>query len=232
MSAALIATARASSLIVRQNNDLFADSNIIAGLFGRPHKNVMRDVDRLVADGAIDRLRVEPIFYVDSYGREQPAYRLTERDSLILMPFIGGRKSAQGQARLVDDFMRMRAELRRIASRKADPVLLDARREKCAMARHMTDCLVEQRTAIGKDTKPHHYRNEHELCNWALTGCFDSINDDDISVEQLRRLRSIRSHNAILLVRGLPYRERKDALRNKFPLLHRAESLELTGVAA
>lgn len=206
-------------IVQAHGQDLFVDTNIMAQLFDRPHRNLMRDIARLTADGVINTLNLERISYRDSRGREQTGYRLPERDAMVLMPFLGGKKSAQGQAKLVDEFMRMRSELRRIASRKADPMLQLALRNKCATATLMTDCLVESRTAIGKETKPHHFGNEHSLCNWVLSGCYAHVEDSELNQQDLMRLANIRKRNTVLIVQGISYQRRKDALRETFPLL-------------
>ena len=93
-----------------QRGKLWTDSLIIAGSFGREHKNVLRSIEQLIDDGAIDRLNFEPISYTDSRNREQRIIRLDERAFLIAMPFIGGRKARQGQAQLVDAFLTLRNE--------------------------------------------------------------------------------------------------------------------------
>jgi phage regulator Rha-like protein len=205
--------------IQAHGDNLFVATNVIAELFDRPHKNLMRDIDRLIEAGSVNALNLERITYTDSRGRAQTAYRLCERDALVLMPFLGGRKAADGQARLVDEFLRMRHELRRLGSRKADPLLQQANRQKCAVATLMTDCLVEVRMALGKETKPHHYSNEHSLCNWVLTGQYGQVDDSGLDRLELRRLTDIRRRNTVLIVTGLNYAVRKDALREAFPLL-------------
>lgn len=210
--------ANKTALVQARGHALFVDTNMMAELFDRQHKNLMRDVDKLVQDGVIDRLSLEPINYVDSLNRPQPGYRLSERDAMVLMPFLGGKKSAQGQAKLVDEFMRMRDALGRMAYRKIDPVLRLALQAKGATATLMTDCLVEARAALGKDTKPHHFSNEHSLCNWVLSGFYGQVDDNDLDQQNLKRLTSIRKRNAVLIVHGLSYQQRKDALREAFPL--------------
>ncbi len=205
--------------IQAHGDNLFVITNVIAELFDRPHKNLMRDIDRLIESGAVNALKLERIAYTDSRGRAQTAYQLCERDALVLMPFLGGRKAAEGQARLVDEFLRMRHELRRLDGRKTDPLLLLASREKCAVATLMTDCLVDARAAQGKETKPHHFSNEHSLCNWVLTGFYGHADDNNLDRLEFRRLTDIRRRNSMLIAKGLTYSQRKDALREAFPLL-------------
>ena len=217
----MITTATAPRIQAHGDN-LFVATNVIAELFDRPHKNLMRDIEHLVEGGTVNALNIERIDYTDSRGRAQSAYRLCERDALVLMPFLGGRKAAEGQARLVDEFLRMRHELRRLGGRKADPVLQLANRDKCAVATLMTDCLVDARMALGKETKPHHFSNEHSLCNWILTGVYGHADDNNLDRQEFRRLTDIRRRNSMLIVKGLTYSQRKDALREAFPVLQPA----------
>lgn len=103
-----ITTKEAKQLIQIADGDAWITSLVIAEEFGRPHKNVLRAIDSLIEDGTIDRLSFEPISYTDEMNRAQRAYQLNERAALIAMPFIGGKKSREGQRKLVDAFMAMR----------------------------------------------------------------------------------------------------------------------------
>ena len=47
----------------------------IAELTGKDHKNVLRDIKRILKEAEIDQLRFEPIF-LDSYKREQSCLNL------------------------------------------------------------------------------------------------------------------------------------------------------------
>lgn len=216
----------ALALVEVHGGEMFVDSNIMAELFGRPHKNVMRDIVKLAERGTISKLSLEPRNYIDSRGKAQPAYRLTERDAMVLMPFIGGKKAEEGQAKLVDEFFRMRTELRRIARQKADPVRQLAIRDKCQVARMMTDCLVDARAAQGKQTKANHFINEHSLCNWVLTGSYDAINDDALGFNALLRLKDIRRINARLILGGKSRDQRREELRELFPVMLDVKHLE------
>lgn len=104
----LITTKEAKQLIKIADGDAWTTSLVIADQFGRPHKNVLREIDGLIEDGTIDRLSFEPISYTDEMNRSQRAYKLNERASLIAMPFIGGKRSREGQRKLVDAFLAMR----------------------------------------------------------------------------------------------------------------------------
>ncbi len=92
------------------NNQLCVDSRKIAKEFGRQHKNVLQTLDNLLDDGTLSRLESKPRNY-QKLGREYRCYELNEAGFLKAMPFIGGRKSREGQKRLVDDFLKIRRQL-------------------------------------------------------------------------------------------------------------------------
>jgi phage regulator Rha-like protein len=108
---------RSAGLIQISDGEAWTTSLVIAEEFGRPHKNVLQSLDALIEDGTLDRgLEIAPTIR-DVAGpkgaiRQERAYRLNERAALIAMPFIGGRKSREGQKRLVDAFLAMRKFLK------------------------------------------------------------------------------------------------------------------------
>jgi hypothetical protein len=59
---------------------------------------------------------------------------------------------------------------------------------------------------------------EHSLCNWVLSGFYGQVDDNDLDQQDLKRLASIRKRNAVLIVHGISYQLRKDALREAFPV--------------
>jgi phage regulator Rha-like protein len=115
---------------------------LTADLFGRPHKNVLQSLDGLTADGTIDRLDFKPIFYTDEMNREQRAYQLSERAALISMPFIGGKKSREGQRTLVDAFLAARDEINRLRQMHASPAWQQARIEGQTARKAETDVVA------------------------------------------------------------------------------------------
>lgn len=94
------------------NNQIAVDSRTIAKVFERPHKSVLRAIDDLIADGTISRHE----FVLREYckrGKKYRCFELNEAGFLKAMPFIGGKKSREGQKRLVDEFLSLRQRLDR-----------------------------------------------------------------------------------------------------------------------
>jgi phage regulator Rha-like protein len=104
-------------IIHGSTNQLCVDSRDIAKEFGRQHKNVLQTLDDLLADGTISRLESKPRNY-QKLGRQYRCYELNEAGFLKAMPFIGGRKSREGQKWLVDEFLRVRRQLDRQAKER------------------------------------------------------------------------------------------------------------------
>jgi Rha family phage regulatory protein len=106
------------SLIIHgRNSQPCVDSRKVAREFGREHKNVLQTLDELLADGTISRLESKPSKYCKR-GKEYRRYELNEAGFLKAMPFIGGRKSREGQKRLIDEFLRIRKQLEQQAKER------------------------------------------------------------------------------------------------------------------
>jgi phage regulator Rha-like protein len=106
-------TSLATRLIIHgANNQVCINSLDIVKEFGREHKSVLRTVNELIADATISRHESVSRTY-KKRGKEYPCYELNEAGFLKAMPFIGGRKSKEGQQRLVDEFLKVRKLLER-----------------------------------------------------------------------------------------------------------------------
>ena len=92
-------------LVIRSQQAKVETRNI-ADVFGRPHDKVMLTIRSLISDGTIS-----PAEFSDSdfttRGKKYPYIELNKAGFLKAMPFIGGRKSREGQRILVDEFMLM-----------------------------------------------------------------------------------------------------------------------------
>lgn len=99
------------------DNQLCIDSRLIAQEFGRRHDNVLQTIKNLLEDGTISLLECKERNY-HKLGRQYPCYELNEAGFLKAMPFIGGKKSKEGQKRLVDEFLRVRKQLERQAKER------------------------------------------------------------------------------------------------------------------
>lgn len=102
----------------------------------------------------------------------------------------------------------------------ANPPRRDLLTNKRAANRPMLDALVEIRAEVGKETGENHYRCEARLCNWALTGRFEKLDEKTLTNEQVVLLEQIRDRNRAFLLAGLDYSSRKARL-NAYALRQR-----------
>jgi Rha family phage regulatory protein len=206
-------TAPATNPITAQNivhlykGNPVTDSLTIAREFGRPHKNVLQSLDRLIEDGTIGRLEFKPSTYINEQGKPQRMIELPERAALIALPFIGGKKSREGQVRFVDAFLALRDELAAHSSNWAD-----SRQAVSAGFKAVMEALKETRAEVGKETRNHHYTNEARLLNFVLFGDANGVNRSCLSSGDLGVIETIEAKDAYLIARGRSYQERKAAL--------------------
>ncbi len=200
--------ANAGALVHLHRGVAVTDSLTIAREFGRQHKDVLRTLDGLIADATIDRRNFALTSYTDEMNRQQRAIELDERAALIAMPFVGGRNSRVGQARLVDAFLALRERTNRPDAND----WLESRRQTRASYRMMASALELTRADAGKLTKPHHYANEARLLNCVITGHYGPLDRDALSLSDLALLEELEARNAILIARGRAYNERKGVL--------------------
>jgi Rha family phage regulatory protein len=133
----------ATNLIQLESGEAWITSLVIAEEFGRPHKNVLQSLDSLIADGTINGLEIKPVEYVDAKGESRRAYKLNKRAALIAMPFIGGKKSRDGQKRLVDAFLTMERHIRQQDAYRATLEWQQARASGKVIRLEFTDGVAE-----------------------------------------------------------------------------------------
>lgn len=180
-------------------------SLMIADIFQRRHDNVLKHIRRL------GLLHLEES-YLNKQGKEQPVYWLHERESLILMPFLGGRKSLEGQTKLVDAYLAHH----RAAEKRTGPEWKAIRDKTKVGFKWMTETLREVREAQGKTTSEYHYSNEARLISMVLSGAGSKLDRDSLSASDLDAVADLQRVNAILIAQNVPYQERKAALSQRF----------------
>ena len=123
---------------------------------------------------------------------------------------------------LVKAFRRALTEIARLYANPPRADILKAKRES---NHFLNDSLKEAREEEGKDTKAYHYANEAKLCNWAVTGRFEPINEKTLSNEDAALLERVRDRNTAYIKSGLSYDVRKAKL-SAFAVRARTRLLE------
>lgn len=100
-----------NELLFIRDGEIKTTSLIVASIYGRSHNKVLNDLRALIDEGYIGLSEFRQSYYVNLQNKRQPMYELSEGGFLRAMPFLGGKKAKEGQARLVDAFLELRAEL-------------------------------------------------------------------------------------------------------------------------
>lgn len=79
-------------------------SLIVAQVFGKEHKNVMRDIENLSCSESFNRLNFERITYRDARNREQDAYEMTKDGFSFLVMGYTGAKAGEFKERFIAEF--------------------------------------------------------------------------------------------------------------------------------
>jgi len=92
----------------------FCTSLDVAAHFGKAHKNVLRDIDRILEDLGPEygRLNFEPSSYLNQQGKSQRSFNLSRDGFTLLAMGFTGPEAIAWKVKYLDAFNRMEAELR------------------------------------------------------------------------------------------------------------------------
>lgn len=88
------------------NGNDVTTSLIVAQVFGKEHKNVVRDIENLSCSENFNRLNFERITYKDARNREQTAYEMTKDGFSFLVMGYTGTKAGEFKERFINEFNR------------------------------------------------------------------------------------------------------------------------------
>lgn len=102
-----------SDLVFQNSNgNDVTTSLIVAQVFGKEHKNVVRDIENLSCSESFNRLNFERITYKDSRNREQTAYEMTKDGFSFLVMGYTGAKAGEFKERFINEFNKREAMLK------------------------------------------------------------------------------------------------------------------------
>lgn len=87
-----------------QEAQLTTTSRIIADLYGKQHKNILRAIENLECSEAFTQLNFEPSEYVDSTGRTLKEYTITRAGAMYLVCKFTGEKAARATEMIIQAF--------------------------------------------------------------------------------------------------------------------------------
>ncbi len=91
-------------IITNQSGKDITTSLIVAEVFGKEHKNILRDIENLSCSDNFNRLNFEHIKYFDSRGREQKAYEITKDGFSFLVMGYTGEKAGEFKEKFITEF--------------------------------------------------------------------------------------------------------------------------------
>lgn len=107
------------NIVEYENGRMFTTSLIVAEVFEKEHKDVLRAISNLECSPQFTERNFALSEYTDSTGRKLPAYRLTRDGFSFLAMGFTGKKAAAWKEKFLEAFNAMEAALR---ERRAAPV--------------------------------------------------------------------------------------------------------------
>jgi anti-repressor protein len=124
----IITAASAESLVFVHGGHVMTDSRIVADVFGKQHKNVLRDIEVLDCSTEFSRLNFEPtsvdVIMPNGGVRRDPKITMTRDGFMFLAMGFRGAKAATWKEKLISAFNAMEAQLKATLPDLDDPVIL------------------------------------------------------------------------------------------------------------
>ena len=101
------------NLSISNENFIITDNTVkttslkIAEKFGKLHKNVLRDINKLECSEEFRRLNFEPRDYIDSRGKKQTMFEVTKDGFMFLVMGFTGGKASQVKEAYINAFNQM-----------------------------------------------------------------------------------------------------------------------------
>ncbi|MDI9333756.1 MAG: Rha family transcriptional regulator [Cytophagales bacterium] len=102
--------------IIEVENIPMTTSLAVAEHFEKEHKHVLRDIRAKIANinnADFCKQHFVPFQHIDSYGRSQPIYRLTESGFAFVVMGFTGQKADQWQCAYIETFNKMREQIKK-----------------------------------------------------------------------------------------------------------------------
>lgn len=143
-----------NQLVVSKKNKIYAESQLVAQMFEKDHKNVLRDIKELITNCSeeFSRLNFELSVY-KARGKEYPCYRLTRDGFTMLAMGFTGEKAIQFKELYISKFNEM------------DRLLTSQRLAKLEFS-----ALTDNIQTMHDPVQSYHFSNEANLINKLVLG--------------------------------------------------------------
>jgi len=195
---------------ILESKNIVATSRAVANMFGKQHKNVLRDVEKIM--GEIGKLKSELTYFIQSnyktsQNKKEPQYLMTRDGFTLLVMGFNGKKAMQFKIAYINRFNEMEQALQ-------------ARQQARMECHQLTDAIK-----LSHDpAKPYHFSNEMNMLLQIVTGKTakqlktdrnlpDSVAIRDyLKPNEISLLASLQPVAAFLNVTITDYQERKRLL--------------------
>ena len=149
-------------LVVVQNGKLVVSSKIIADKFGKVHRNLLRDIEKLDCSDSFRVLNFEQSSYTSKQNKVLDSYDITKDGFAFLCMGFTGKKAAIWKEKYIEAFNQMEAALLQQAKNGEDSEWLRVRTQSKALRLQQTDVIkefVEYATAQGSQSAKYYYKH-------------------------------------------------------------------------
>lgn len=102
-----------SELVFVENGQVVTDSLKVAEVFGKEHKNVLKDIRELGCSKEFGRLNFEQSTYVNSQNKELPMFYMSKKGFTLLAMGYTGKEAMRFKESYIEQFEAMEEELRK-----------------------------------------------------------------------------------------------------------------------
>lgn len=101
---------------VNNNGKLITELKVVCGVYGKKHKNVLRDIRNIIGDLPSLTDEFIPTTYIDAKGETRSTYYLTEKGFYMLSASFRGSKAREFQSKFFDAFKALKDENKMLRS--------------------------------------------------------------------------------------------------------------------
>ncbi len=198
-------------IVSERNGVPITTSRKIAQVFGKEHKNVLRDIESIIIDDEFSRLNFELSNY-KSRGKKYSEYILTKNGFTLLVMGYTGEKAMRFKKAYICQFDAMESFIKSIQVAKLDyPALTKA---------------IEQ---AHEEPKFYHFSNEINMINRIVLGTdakhFKEENGIDkkensirpyLTAEQIKAIEELQRIDIGLLVANIEFEQRKQIIKSHY----------------
>lgn len=102
-----------NQLVFIENGQAVTNSLKVAGVFGKEHKNVLKDIRELGCSEEFRRLNFEQSTYVNLQNKEMPMFFMSKKGFTLLAMGYNGKEAMRFKEAYIDQFEKMEDELRK-----------------------------------------------------------------------------------------------------------------------